>query len=110
VGWKAAARYYALSYEVNQQWERDRVLERGSTEDLRDAVAADPKLRVLIAHGWDDLSCPFMSSVLSVDEMPLMGDPKRVAVHEYPGGHMFYTRTSSQELFLKDVEAMIAAH
>jgi carboxypeptidase C (cathepsin A) len=110
VGWKAAGRYNALSYEVNQQWDRDRVLERGSTEDLRNAVAADPKLRVLIAHGWDDLSCPFMGSVLSVDEMPLMGDPKRVAVHEYPGGHMFYTRTSSQELFLKDVEAMIAAH
>jgi carboxypeptidase C (cathepsin A) len=77
---------------------------------LREAVAADPKLRVLIAHGWDDLSCPFMGSVLTVDEMPLMGDPKRVAVHEYPGGHMFYTRLGSQSLFLKDVEAMFAAH
>jgi carboxypeptidase C (cathepsin A) len=110
VGWKAAGRYNALSYEVNEQWDRDRVLERGSTADLRNAVAADPKLRVLIAHGWSDLSCPFMGSVLSVDEMPLMGDPKRVAVHEYPGGHMFYTRTASQAAFLKDAEAMIAAH
>ena len=86
IGWKTSARYNALSYEVNQQWDRDRVLERGSTADLREAVAADPKLRVLIAHGWDDLSCPFMGSVLTVDEMPVMGDPKRVAVHEYPGG------------------------
>jgi carboxypeptidase C (cathepsin A) len=110
VGWKTTARYNALSYEVNEQWERDRVLERGSTSDLREAVAADPKLRVLIAHGWDDLSCPFMGSVLTVDEMPLMGDPQRVAVHEYPGGHMFYTRPGSQSLFIKDVEAMIAAH
>ena len=110
VGWKTTARYNALSYEVNEQWDRDRVLERGSTSDLRQAVAADPKIRVLIAHGWDDLSCPFMGSVLTVDEMPLMGDPKRVAVHEYPGGHMFYTRPGSQSLFLKDVEAMFAAH
>ncbi len=87
-----------------EQWNRDRALERGSTSDLREAVAADPKLRVLIAHGWDDLSCPFMGSVLTVDEMPVMGDPKRVAVHEYPGGHMFYTRPGSQSQFLKDVK------
>jgi carboxypeptidase C (cathepsin A) len=110
VGWKTSARYNALSYDVNQQWDRDRALERGSTADLREAVAADPKLRVLIAHGWDDLSCPFMGSVLTVDEMPVMGDAKRVAVHEYPGGHMFYTRSASQAQFLKDVEAMFAAH
>lgn len=110
VGWKTTARYNALSYEVNQMWDRDRVLERGSTADLREAVAADPKMRVLIAHGWDDLSCPFMGSVLTVDEMPVMGDTKRVSVHEYPGGHMFYTRPDSQALFLKDVEAMVAAH
>ena len=110
VGWKMTARYNALSYEVNRQWDRDRVLERGSTADLRQAAAADPKLRVLIAHGWDDLSCPFMGSILTVDEMPLMGDPQRVTVHEYPGGHMFYTRPGSQSLFVKDVEAMMAAH
>jgi carboxypeptidase C (cathepsin A) len=110
VGWKTSARYNALSYEVNEQWDRDRVLERGSTSDLREAVAADPKMRVLIAHGWDDLSCPFMGSILTVDEMPLMGDPTRVSVHEYPGGHMFYTRPESQANFVKDVEAMVAAH
>jgi carboxypeptidase C (cathepsin A) len=110
VGWKTTARYNALSMEVNEQWDRDPVLERGSTGDLREAVAADPKLHVLIAHGWDDLSCPFMGSVLTVDEMPVMGDPQRVAVHEYPGGHMFYTRPGSSAAFTKDVEAMFAAH
>ena len=110
VGWKTTARYNALSFDVAEQWNRDRVLERGSTADLREAVAADPKVRVLIAHGWDDLSCPFMGSILTVDEMPVMGDPKRVSVHEYPGGHMFYTRPGSQAQFVRDVEAMVAAH
>jgi carboxypeptidase C (cathepsin A) len=42
--------------------------------------------------------------------MPLMGDPTRVSVHEYPGGHMFYTRSGSSAAFTKDVEAMVAAH
>ena len=78
VGWKVDARYNALSYDVDRLWDRDDDLRKGSVPDLRQAVAADPKLRVLIVHGWNDLSCPFMGSVLTVDQMPVMGDPTRV--------------------------------
>ncbi len=110
VGWKVDARYNALSYEVNRLWDRDADLRKGSVPDLREAVAADPKLRVLIVHGWNDLSCPFMGSVLTVNEMPVMGDPTRVAVHEFPGGHMFYTRDSSRVDLRKDVMEMFEKH
>ena len=110
VGWKVDARYNALSYDVNRLWDRGNDLRRGAVPDLREAVAADPKLRVLIVHGWNDLSCPFMGSVLTVDQMPVMGDPTRVAVHEYPGGHMFYTRESSRADLRKDVMEMYAKH
>ena len=111
VGWKVDGRYNALSYEVGSQWDHDsRSLRRGAVPDLRQAVAADPKLRILIAHGWNDLSCPFMGSLLTVDQMPLMGDPTRVAVREYPGGHMFYSRPGSQAALRKDVQAMFAKH
>lgn len=110
VGWKVDARYNALSYEVNRLWDRDADLRRGSVPDLRQAVAADPKMRVLIVHGWNDLSCPFMGSVLTVDQMPVMGDPTRVSVHEYPGGHMFYTRDSSRMALRKDVMEMFDKH
>ena len=111
VGWKTDARYNALSYEVNGQWDHEsRNLRQGAVPDLRQSVAADPKLRVLIAHGWNDLSCPFMGSVLSVDQMPLMGDATRVAVHEYPGGHMFYSRADSQTSLRKDVQEMFSKH
>jgi carboxypeptidase C (cathepsin A) len=110
VGWKIDARYNALSYEVGRLWDRGDDLRRGSVPDLREAVAADPKLRVLIVHGWNDLSCPFMGSVLTVDEMPVMGDPARVAVKEYPGGHMFYTRETSRMALRKDVIEMMDKH
>jgi carboxypeptidase C (cathepsin A) len=110
VGWKTDARYYALSMEVNREWDRKTDLPRGSVPDLREAVAADPKLRVLIVHGWNDLSCPFMGSVLSVDQMPLMGDPNRVQVREFPGGHMFYTRPANQTGLHQSAEEMVAAH
>ncbi len=111
VGWKVDARYNALSYDVGRQWDRGgNEIRRGAVPDLREAVAADPKLRVLIVHGWNDLSCPFMGSVLTVDQMPVMGDPTRVAVREYPGGHMFYTRDSSRADLRKDVMEMYAKH
>ena len=47
----------------------------GSATQFREAVAADPKLHVMIVHGWNDLSCPFMGSILTVNQMPVMGDP-----------------------------------
>jgi len=110
VGWKYAARYEALSSEVNRQWGDTADIERGSVTELRNAVAIDPKLNVLIVHGWDDLSCPFMASVLIVDQMPVMGDPVRVQVKEYPGGHMFYSRAESQLALHGDVLKMYATH
>ena len=111
VGWKAEGPYHTLSYEVNSQWDQDsRTLRNGAVPDLRQAVAADPKLRILIAHGWNDLSCPFMGSVLTVDQMPVMGDPTRVSVREYPGGHMFYSRRASQAALRKDVQEMVGKH
>ncbi len=110
VGWKDLGRYNTLNYTVNRLWHEDDDAREGSIKQLREAVANDPNLRVLIAHGWDDLSCPFMVSVLIVDQMPAMGDPTRVAVKEYPGGHMFYARPSSDALFVEDVRALFAKH
>lgn len=110
VGWKVDGRYNALSYEVNKLWHQDEDADKGSVSQLREAVANDPGLRVLIAHGWDDLSCPFMASVLIVDQMPAMGDPTRVQVKNYPGGHMFYARDASQSALTADVKALYGFH
>ncbi|MGH9608495.1 MAG: S10 family peptidase [Bryobacteraceae bacterium] len=102
VGWKTNAPYHTLSYKVAREWNRDANLRQGSVKQLRQAVAADPGLKVFIGHGWNDLSCPFMGSVLSVNEMPeALRD--RIAIHEFPGGHMFYTRKPSRIALRKDV-------
>jgi carboxypeptidase C (cathepsin A) len=106
VGWKVDGRYNALSYAVNRMWHKDKDANLGSVAQLRESVANDPDLHVLIAHGWDDLSCPFMASLLIVDQMPAMGDPARVQVKEYPGGHMFYARPDSQAALTADVRAL----
>ncbi|HET7267738.1 MAG TPA: peptidase S10 [Oleiagrimonas sp.] len=109
VGWKYYGHYNALSYDVNKMWHQDKNARSGSVKQLREAVANDPSMHVLIAHGWNDLSCPFMMSILAVNQMPVMGDPDRVQVKEYKGGHMFYTRKDSSLAVRKDVKKLVNA-
>ena len=104
-GWKTDARYNALSYSVNQAWDRGKPDDTPVT-DLRKAIANDPHMRVLIVHGWDDLSCPFFASRLIVDQMPAFGQAERVRLRVYPGGHMFYSRADSGAALKRDAEAL----
>jgi carboxypeptidase C (cathepsin A) len=106
VGWKAEGRYNTLSEEVGRSWNDGLDVNAEAVTDLREAVALDPKMKVLIAHGWDDLSCPFFASVLIVDQMPVAYDPGRIHVAEYPGGHMFYSRQDSRMALRRDVMAV----
>jgi carboxypeptidase C (cathepsin A) len=105
VGWKTDARYNALSYAVNEAWNRGSPDDKPVT-DLRKAVANDPKMGVLIVHGWDDLSCPYFASRLIVDQMPAFGQAERVKLALYPGGHMFYSRAASAAAFKNDARAL----
>ena len=105
VGWKVEGRYEALSFEVGGNWEGG-IGNVEAVTDLRQALALDPKLKMTIAHGYDDLSCPYFGSKLILEQMPVMGDPNRIQLHVYPGGHMFYSRPDSQAGLRRDVMAM----
>ncbi|WP_076068421.1 S10 family peptidase [Sphingomonas montana] len=104
-GWKTEARYNALSYAVNTAWDRGKP-DDSPVKDLRKAVANDPKMGVLIVHGWGDLSCPYFASRLIVDQMPAFGQAERVKLAIYPGGHMFYSRGASAAAFKADARAL----
>jgi carboxypeptidase C (cathepsin A) len=109
VGWKAEGRYEALSDEVNQHWEKNWFHSIESLSDLRQALALDPKLKVLIVHGYDDLACPYFQSEMVLDQIPTMGAPDRLKIRVYPGGHMFYARPDSQAALRNDVMALYGA-
>ncbi len=70
------------------------------------AIANDPRMGVMIAHGWDDLSCPFFASRMIVAQMPAFGQAERVKMAVYPGGHMFYSRPDSGAAFKRDAKAL----
>ncbi|MGZ3297615.1 MAG: S10 family peptidase [Asticcacaulis sp.] len=107
VGWKTDAHYEALSYAVGEAWE-DAAPKDKPVSDLRQAIANDPKMKVLITHGYNDLSCPFFTSQLVIDQLPAFGGTPRVKLSVYPGGHMFYSRPGSSAAFKADAKALYA--
>jgi carboxypeptidase C (cathepsin A) len=106
VGWKVEAHYEALNPVVNEHWEKHWFTSIESASDLRQALAVDPKMKALIVHGYDDLSCPYFQSEMVVAQIPTMGAPDRLQVRVYPGGHMFYSRPDSQAALRRDVMAL----
>ncbi|MFC4526843.1 S10 family peptidase [Dyella halodurans] len=108
VGWKTDAHYEALSYAVNKAWDRGDANDK-PVADLRKAIGNDPNMKALIVHGYNDLSCPFYTSQLILNQMPGFGQTQRVKLSVYPGGHMFYSRPASAASFKADAAAMYNA-
>jgi carboxypeptidase C (cathepsin A) len=100
IGWNVKGRYWPFNPEVYPKWKGRDSLE--SLSATRRIMALNPKLKVLVVNGYNDLSTPFMLSKLAVDQMPpqLRGD--RVFLKVYAGGHIFYDRMGSAMAFKKD--------
>ena len=106
VGWKTDAHYEALSHDVGRAWDHGNAKNDRPVSDLRKAIANDPKMAVLIAHGYNDLACPYFTSRLVIDQLPDFGVPNRVRLVVFPGGHMFYSRPASNAAFKDAVKPM----
>ncbi len=53
---------------------------------LKDAMALDGALRVLVVHGFTDLVTPYFTSKLLIDQMPVYGSADRLKLSVYPAG------------------------
>ncbi len=94
------ARYEIINDHVAHDWDYGRG-GRSHVEavsDLREALALDPHLKVLVAHGVADLVTPYFTTKLLLDEIPSFGDPSRLRLLLLPGGHMPYLRDDSRKL------------
>jgi carboxypeptidase C (cathepsin A) len=108
--------YLTLNGDLHEKWE---LMPKGAEgkevgfgapnsamDDLRRILALDPALKVIIPHGMTDLITPYYASRYLVDQLPPYGDPERIRVLAYPGGHMFYTRPESRAAVRADAEAL----
>ena len=78
-----------------------------SISELRQILALDPKLKLLVGHGLFDLATPYFGSKIRLDQLPGFGSTDRVKLVVYPGGHMFYSREASRQAFRAEAEAMM---
>ena len=109
LNWKPDGHYELLSDAVNRSWNWGGGLNPPeSVTQLRQALALDPKLRVLVAHGLFDIVTPYFGSKMELDQLPRYGSPDRVRLVVFPGGHMFYSRDTSRTALRNEAKAMMS--
>jgi carboxypeptidase C (cathepsin A) len=102
--WRPEGIYRLENDTAFAQWDWGRGMGRPeSLTFLQAALALDPRLRVLIAHGLFDLRTPYFASELIMRGLPDVGAPNRVRLTVYPGGHMFYSDDASRAALRRDV-------
>ena len=92
--------YRISNGEVARQWNWRGGTSRGGyvggADSLREALAANPQLKVMVAHGMTDLVTPYMTSRFAIDRLPPALTEGRVTLNLYMGGHMMYLRSASR--------------
>ena len=108
LNWRPDGSYRLLNGEVEKAWDFGRGINPAqSTSQLREILALDPKLKVLVGHGLFDLATPYFASKILLDQLPAFATPERVKLVVYPGGHMFYSRDASRRAFRAEAESMM---
>ena len=106
LNWRPDGSYHVLNAAVEHAWDFGRGLKPlESVSELRQILALDPKLKVLVAHGLFDLATPYFGSQIVLDQLPPYASRVRLVV--YPGGHMFYSRDTSRQAFRAEVQELM---
>jgi carboxypeptidase C (cathepsin A) len=106
LNWRPDGSYQLLSDSVNRGWDFGRGPAESVTQ-LRQMLALDPKLKLLIGHGLFDLATPYFRTRIALDQLPAFANSARVKLVIYPGGHMFYSRDPARQAFRSEVEKVM---
>jgi carboxypeptidase C (cathepsin A) len=88
LGWKAQGTYRSNNSDIYPQWTGQSFFSWTSgmsnvesLTPLRHLLARDSNFKLLVAHGYTDLSCSYMMSRLAVDQIPndVRGNPSSAA-------------------------------
>jgi carboxypeptidase C (cathepsin A) len=108
LNWRPDGSYHLLNGTVEKAWNFGHGIDPPeSTDELRQILALDPKLKLLIGHGLFDLATPYFGSKILLDQLPAFASPERVKLVVYPGGHMFYSRDAARQAFRTEVQALM---
>ncbi len=108
LNWRPDGSYQLLNGAVERAWDFGRGINPPeSMSQLREILALDPKLKLLVGHGLFDLATPYFGTKILLDQLPAFASPDRVKLVVYPGGHMFYSRDASRQAFRTEVQALM---
>ncbi|TPW25907.1 S10 family peptidase [Pararhizobium mangrovi] len=78
-------------------------------DDLQEARALNPSMKVLIVNGYTDLVTPYMVSRYLVNQLPPLKGAAPIRTAVYPGGHMMYLRSGSRHALYRDAQSVYGA-
>jgi len=108
LNWRPEGQYHLLNSAVERAWDFGRGINPPqSLSQLRQILAFDPNLKLLVGHGLFDLATPYFGSKMWLDQLPPYASPARVKFVVYPGGHMFYFRDAARKAFRAEAEALM---
>lgn len=109
LGWRPDGSYRLLNGDVSRRWDWGRGLRPpDSIDEIRQLLANDPALKLIVAHGLFDLAAPYFGSKILLDQLPpSLAAPGRLEFVVYPGGHMFYARDAARRALRARAEALI---
>jgi carboxypeptidase C (cathepsin A) len=107
LNWRPDGVYNLANDDAFRQWNWGRGIGRPeSLSYLQSALALDPRLHVLIAHGLFDLVTPYFTTVRLLNQLSDAASAERVKLAVYPGGHMFYSEDASRAAFRDAASAL----
>ena len=109
LNWPVQARYEILSTAVNAHWDWGGGHHQPEVMgDLAALLSLDPRFRAIVMHGVTDQVTPYYASKLLIDQLPSYGDPSRLRLAVYGGGHMPYLDDASRAAMHEDARRLVA--
>jgi len=101
-------KYILTSPDVNQQWDWGEAGPSGTnvTDDLAEAMALDPHLRVLSLNGYYDLATPFSGAEYQLAHLGVSpASQRQIAIRYYHAGHMIFVDPKARAEMKWDLDA-----
>ncbi len=112
LGFATDTPYYILGEGVGA-WDWGPAARRGfpdTSENLRNALANNPYLKVLVASGYYDMATPYLATEYTLAHMGLTSSMRaNFKVEEFESGHMMYIHGPSLAKLKGDVAAFLHA-
>jgi carboxypeptidase C (cathepsin A) len=108
LNWRPDGSYQLGNSTVERSWDFGHGINPPqSIAELRQILALDPKMKLLVGHGLFDLATPYFGTRIVLDQLPAFAGPDRIKFQVFAGGHMFYSRDGARKAFRDEVKALM---